>query len=509
MLFDSIHVENYRSIRDSTRLPLGQITIITGRNNSGKSALLRSVYSLQSGALTEQSDVRIGAGAIRVSMGIAGSLPSPDNSHRLIGHSAIGGQLTLSYPGGNLVLHRLEGQDITVPFFSGNEPDNLIYPVFNERRQYTFRQPTSGANRRQVSPNGISVVARIGQLAGSTIPEAKKFQDLCQDVLGIRFDVYDVEQGGNRQVGVQVSLDREIPIEAMGTGLGSTLSLLVAMSIARDKLILVEEPETDLHPMALKKLLDEIALSAESNQFIISTHSSVVLTRLGSLENTVIIAAASDGALPPSSSFRVVESIEERVDVLQQLGYELADLYISEGWLIFEESSAQQVCREFLIPWFAPALARLQLLGMKSISRVEPIFQDYHDMLLYSHVEPMYRMRAWVIVDGDEIGFKTVDQLRGSYPSWDPRHFLHWSAPAFEMFYPERFQCQVRTALGTEDRAKKRERKAALLQNVLEWMRGDPVSARREFECSAAGVIAKLREVEAHFLSQSLDGPGK
>ena len=55
----------------------------------------------------------------------------------------------------------------------------------------------------------------------------------------------------------------------MGAGLSGTLSLIVGLSVAKDQLFIIEEPEDDLHPAALKELLDAIAESSQSNQFII------------------------------------------------------------------------------------------------------------------------------------------------------------------------------------------------------------------------------------------------
>jgi len=59
-MFTSLLVQRFRSIADSGELPLGPITLLVGRNNSGKSALIRSVYRLQEGDPYQEKDMRIG-----------------------------------------------------------------------------------------------------------------------------------------------------------------------------------------------------------------------------------------------------------------------------------------------------------------------------------------------------------------------------------------------------------------------------------------------------------------
>src|SRR4051794_39300563 len=67
MILDSVQVTAYRSIANSSALRLGPITVLIGRNNSGKSALLRALYLLQQGEPFDPSaDVRLRADSMAV-----------------------------------------------------------------------------------------------------------------------------------------------------------------------------------------------------------------------------------------------------------------------------------------------------------------------------------------------------------------------------------------------------------------------------------------------------------
>jgi hypothetical protein len=57
----------------------------------------------------------------------------------------------------------------------------------------------------------------------------------------------------------------------MGEGIPHLLGLINDLCLAENKLFLIEEPENDIHPKALKRLLDLIIQKSQSNQFVIST----------------------------------------------------------------------------------------------------------------------------------------------------------------------------------------------------------------------------------------------
>jgi hypothetical protein len=80
-------------------------------------------------------------------------------------------------------------------------------------------------------------------------------------------------------------------------------------------------------------------------------------------------------------------------------------------------------------------------------------------------------------------------------------HFLNWSAPAFESYYPKRFADEVAEILKLKNGQPKQEAKKKLLNNVLDWIKEDSVNAVREFEVSAAEVIGVLKKIAEHLAS--------
>jgi predicted ATPase len=69
-----------------------------------------------------------------------------------------------------------------------------------------------------------------------------------------------------------------MPLSECGTGIGQVLAMLyVVLTAEVPRTIIIDEPQSFLHPGAIRKLLD-ILKGYPQHQFIVSTHSSVVAT---------------------------------------------------------------------------------------------------------------------------------------------------------------------------------------------------------------------------------------
>lgn len=505
VLFNSVEVKNFRSIEDSGSISLGSVTLIIGRNNVGKSSLLRGIYSMQDGSGSQASDIRIGESESVVALGFSLEIPACLHLYpgvqKLAAEESGPGALTCTRQrSGAISIGVSRGRQlIGINNIPSREPSNLIFPALAGRRVTLYREQASERSAFEVGPTDNNLISKIMNLSASGILEGRRFRELCQKVLGIDINILPGENG-QQILGVSIDRFNYIPLEAMGAGLSGVLGLLVGLSVAEGKLFIIEEPEDGLHPAALKELVDAIAKSSEKNQFIISTHSSIVLTRLSDLPGLKVIHATSDNERMPSSTFTEVVGDNDRIKVLQDLGYGLADLDLGEGWLIFEEASAERLIRQYLVPWFAPGLTRLRTLGARGVSRVGPLFDDYREMVLFSHLEPFYRNRAWVIVDGDKAGRNVVENLRRNFANWPQEHFRCWSREAFELYYPSRFSNRVQEVLAIQDNVDRRQQKKDLLDEILDWIEEDKQGALDAFAVSAADVITVLQEIEAELL---------
>jgi hypothetical protein len=298
---------------------------------------------------------------------------------------------------------------------------------------------------------------------------------------------------------------QRIPLKQLGTGVVQAAALIADLTLMREKIFLVEEPESDLHPKALRALLELIVESAkDGNQFFISTHSNIVVRCLGSQTDAKIFEISQDAPSPvPTSIVREVPATPEaRLALLRTLGYELGDFELYDSFLILEESSAEYIIEEFLVPWFAPGLqGRLRTVAASGADDIEPRLSEFIRLLVFVHLQPVYKSRTWVLADGDEKGLKAIQSLKTKFSSWPVNRFQNLSQGDFEYYYPKIFDDRTKAVLALIDTNVRRSEKAKLVRDVGEWLRKDP-SAKDALSESANEVIEALRAIEAHLASK-------
>jgi len=498
----NVRVTNLKSLADTGDVALGQVNILVGRNNHGKSAFIRAIHLMQVGAGVDVNDIRLGQDQIVVKATLSGEnmLSELKRYYRQeVNKDSVVLTITLTRASdGYSRTNQLEIDNgiVGVPEISAREPDNFIYTYLSKRKVFGFDRTVNLGNTRAVQSDLRFLVAKVARLTNPDYERADEYTNLCKDVLGFRISVHAAQDGNGQQAGIPVGPYGYIPIEAMGEGVSSQLGLITDLCMADGNLFLIEEPENDIHPEGLKTLLNVIVEKSKNNQFVVTTHSNIVTRYLGSAPDSKIFEFESNyvpNAVPTSTIHEVETTAEARIAVLRRLGYELSDFDLWDGWLILEESSAEIIIR-YLIPWFVPSLSLVRTVAAGGTSKVEPTFEDFRRLFLFAHLELQYKGRAWVVVDGDKEGKKIVAGLQRKYTDWQADHFRTWSQTDFEHYYPSRFDAQVQEVL-----AKKHDEKPAakkqLLEEVKVWCEANPEEAKAEFEKSAAEVIGVLSEI--------------
>ena len=321
-------------------------------------------------------------------------------------------------------------------------------------------------------------------------------------MLGLQIGVAPSTNG--RSAGYTIDMDRRIEVSSMGEGVAQILALTADLLRARDKVFVIEELENDLHPKAIRALLDLVIDSARErgNQFFISTHSNVVLRHLASESDTKVFRTSLriENRLPTADADEVPNTPEARRVLLEELGYELFDAGLYEGYLLLEESSAETIVNEFLIPNFVPSLQRrLRTMAAQGFNEAEARFNDFVRLFTFLHLEPAYRDKAWVVFDAGDKEGEAVARMKAAFvgpDKWSEQSFRQWSKHDFERFYPLRFGSEVDRVLGIESKKEKDLAKKALRSEVMDWTRAEPAAAKEAFQKSATEVIDLLREIE-------------
>lgn len=310
--------------------------------------------------------------------------------------------------------------------------------------------------------------------------------------------VTSIPSDGGQRPGAYMPNQERLYIDQMGEGVANIVFLLSNLAVSENKIFLIEELENDLHPKALKALLDLIIESSKTNQFFISTHSNIVVRHLAAdVGSKLFNITIEENSNPPKALIIEVEpTVEARLGVLRDLGYAFSDFELWDGWLILEESSAERIIRDYLIPWFAPKLSRVRTLAVGGISQVESTFEDFHRLVRFTHLEEAYKNKAWILVDGDASGKEIVEKLLTRYKSWGSSRFQCFSNAQFEHYYPESFADKVKATLEIVDKKARKESKLQLLNDVRAWLDEDKQRGKAALQVSAKEVIMHLKNIE-------------
>ena len=490
-----LKLQDFRSFESTNPIIFDKINILVGANNSGKSTILKAIHLLQTGGTDIYADIRKGASYSIIELGIDGIFNALSWPTGLIGHGIA--QLHFQANVGlNFNINMENGTNSSIGQVSNNEPNNLLVPFLSKRKTISYHEDVRSQYSYSVEANMSFLAARLSRISNPQFPKYDFYKKACEEILG--FVVTSIPSDGGHRPGAYMSNQERLYIDQMGEGVANIVFLLSNLAVSENKIFLIEELENDLHPKALKALLDLIIESAKTNQFFISTHSNIVVRHLAAeAESKLFNISIEESCNPPKAVIAEVErSPEARLSVLRDLGYSFSDFELWDGWLILEESSAERIIRDYLIPWFAPKLSRVRTLAVGGTSKVEPTFEDFHRLVRFTHLEEAYKNKAWVLVDGDESGRNIVAQLIDKYKTWDSDKFQCFEKTQFEYYYPEFFTNEVKAALETLDKKEKKDAKKQLLENVITWLDEDKQRGKTALKESAGEVISLLRAIE-------------
>ena len=519
MWLSKIKIENIKSIASLDISFSPTINVIVGENNSGKSVIIRSIYLLADDTLRyEDLRLRNITGSIKYNLAdcdakyfnlplISQSQEIPFNSllHQPDNHLEVeyhirhnNKQIHL-----NKIMHGNPGTP-TVSLISliNYRPNNFIYPFFSERKNPIPQEAIQVDENKAKSLN----ISSENLIANFKIHNGTNFINYCENILG--FNIYDYPAPNGTGLFYKVDEEQRINMVKMGSGIPNIVRVLIDLYNAKGQLFLIEELENDIHPAVLKKILDFIVEKSvkESNQFIISTHSNIVLRYLAKESGTNIIRTTmtldKDSSIPTTAITQISDP-EKRPDeireILRSLGYELADFGLYEGWLILEESSAETIIK-YLIKWHANKLdGRIRTISANGVGKVRPAVDDFDRLLVDIHLQQIYKNKAWIVVDGDTKGKETISKLREAYrkSGWDEQHFTTFQKANFEEYYPDKFKDKVEEINNTQDHDEKRKAKDLLIKEVNQWIVDNEEEAKGQFKDSAKEIIEKLKKIES------------
>ncbi len=498
MKLKSIVIQNFRSfVSMQDPLEFGDITVLIGPNNVGKTSIIKAISFFQEGLASGFSlDCRDTRRETEITLYLEkGNLTSFGLDKEI--HESSFSRMYIKQLGAEVISISYQDASIGTGLnrCNSNAPHHAFIPFFSKRKVGSYTESVQNFSGKLILPSLSNFAQKLVGLPASN-PSYKIYSTACEQVLG--FTVCHVESIGGVKPGAFFPDGTPISIEQMGEGVANIAAFLYELAVSKEKIFLIEEPENDLHPNALKALLDLIIESSKNNQFIISTHSNIVLSHLGAEPSTRLYEIKNkSNSFPVDAEVKEIsKNPEDRFRVLNELGYAFTDYQLWDGWLFLEESSAEIIIKKYLIPWFVPALKNIRTLSAAGVSNVEPLFRDFSRLVLFTHLESVYKNKTWVLVDGDDKGKEIVKKLKHAFKDWPMEKFNCFQEVNFEKYYPAFFSDRIVSTLSITDKEKKRIEKKQLLQDVCSWLDLATDNEKKELKSSANEVINYLKTIK-------------
>lgn len=361
--------------------PLSRMNFLVGRNNHGKSTMLRAAAAWATKATGRPNTQAPGAATLvalktewltqalrrsRLSLDLLDkpgvTIPIDD------GHTGVW------LPGhwndsceSNAIVHALRTlPDFTPNFSSGAQaaqtppgPQQTIkIPAFRELRPGTLNAMPERNGKGPDYAAGEGLIRELGTWERPIKPSSDgydlararwgRLREFMRDVL--EDPLADLEVANNQEdLHVKLSqAGRMLHINELGDGIKQVLMIAAACILYADHLVLLEEPEIHLHAGLQRKLMLFLATKTK-NQYLIATHSAHVLD----LPGARIFHVTHDGT---STSVSPAVRASDVQEICSDLGYMASDL-LQANYTIWVEGPSDRI---YWLKWLqlvAPELA--------------------------------------------------------------------------------------------------------------------------------------------------------
>lgn len=264
-----------------------------------------------------------------------------------------------------------------------NISSNLIYRFYAER--FNVGKCAFG-NNSELQPNASNLAEVINTLQGGNPKRFERLNNLVS-VIFPQIKRITVESRPSLQVEIMVwSVDAEterqdlaIPLSASGTGIGQVLAILyVVINSQEARTIIIDEPQSFLHPGAAKKLIEILKKDFIQHQYIIATHLPTIIS---AANPSKIVMLKYEDCETKGLEIDAKQTKEQR-SLLAEVGVSLSDVFGADN-ILWVEGPTEERCFPLILENVAKKLLKgTTILAVKNTGdldgkRAELIFDIY------------------------------------------------------------------------------------------------------------------------------------
>ncbi|MBD1897448.1 ATP-binding protein [Coleofasciculus sp. FACHB-129] len=194
---------------------------------------------------------------------------------------------------------------------------------------------------------------RFNQLVSVIFPDIKRISIEPKQANQLEIMVWHIDHNTERE-------DLAFPLSSCGTGIGQVLAILyvVLTSSQEPQTIIIDEPQSFLHPGAAKKLI-EIIKEFPEHQYFIATHSPMIIAAAN--PSTIVKLRYVD--CETKTSVMNSEDVEEQRSLLDEVGVRLSDVFGADN-ILWVEGPTEEKC----FPMILQKLAKMPLRGTQILA---------------------------------------------------------------------------------------------------------------------------------------------
>ncbi|HEY9798681.1 MAG TPA: AAA family ATPase [Leptolyngbyaceae cyanobacterium] len=204
--------------------------------------------------------------------------------------------------------------------------------------------------------------------------------------------------------------DLSFPLSSCGTGIGQVLAILyVVLTSQEARTIIIDEPQSFLHPGAAKKLV-EILKEFPQHQYFIATHSPMIIAAAN--PSTIVKLRYEDGET--KASVMNSEDVKEQRSLLAELGVSLSDVFGADN-ILWVEGPTEERCFPLILEKVAKKPLRgTQILAIKNTGDLEGkrahVIFDIYDKL--SGGKSLFPPAIGFVLDSEGRSEREVEDLK-------------------------------------------------------------------------------------------------
>jgi AAA15 family ATPase/GTPase len=257
--------------------------------------------------------------------------------------------------------------------------------------------------------------------------------------------------------------DLAFSLSDCGTGTGQVLAILYAVLASPEhRPIIIDEPQSYLHPGAAKKLI-QILKEFPQHQYFIATHSAEIISAAN--PSTIVKLRYEDGQTQASAMN--AKDIKEQRSLLAELGVSLSDVFGADS-ILWVEGPTEELCFPLILEKLAPKLLTgTKIVSIKNTGDLSGKKAHFADVMfdLYQRLSGgnnLYPPAVGFVFDRENRTKQDLTDLRKRSP--EPIHFLERCMYENYLLYPD----AIAAVLNREDAGREQPLTSEAVREGLE-----------------------------------------